>query len=585
MRPAEVVALLHRASHSGRSIAGTLTVREVAEVRLRLLNRGMSEARDRAFGAGASRFTRFLGGHVEADEFDGADRPERSEPFRFDPADLRDPDYEPADEPAGLRELLCPDWLLSGFELSVGTEQPARDSVWNAVRVTAETRPCATPESWVHDRALLSRIDLLMDRELGILLRIDEFFEDELCRTVELSDLVLDPPPPEPAAAPGKEDEADDEEDDDSFAAFKDNIPEPVRLIAQGMGAALGQAVRIGAKLQHVPEPADDEPWFDLAPASPAPDQQIPSQDELSWLLHRSGRGTPRFTAELHCWLDTGALLGVFRALRESEPAVEGIFGPEPFWSALGETAPARHHRVHRVVFADLLHYRLDNRLETKGKPLALACDGATGYRLFPDRLVTVPPAPPEFDLAQALDLSWLLRHHLVVEGLVEYGGRTALRVAVTCGPGETRAMPLMAFDGLEVLVDVELGVGLRLTAHQDGTAVARHELRDVVTAAPSTAAPSTAAAPTAAAPTGSEFALAAPSGGRTVQGGGGMLGDSALPSPVKAAAGAAGALLGGAAMLVGLLGRKRPQPQPEPSREPQPESRPEPPAPPASEA
>ncbi|MFC1433015.1 hypothetical protein ACEZDB_20455 [Streptacidiphilus sp. N1-3] len=564
MNPAAVVALLHRASHTEQRIAGTLNVREVAEVQQRLQRRVLDRIADRAFG-GASRLTRFLGGGIDVDL---TDRPDRSIPF------------EPGQDVPGLDDLLRPGWLLTGFELSVAAEQPpgrgVERGVGRGVLATATPRPAALPDGRAEDsKLLLSRIDLLMDRELGILLRTEEFFEGELCRTVELSDLVLDPLAAEPEAE-GEAEEIPVVTPEDPFAGLEDGIPAPVRLVARGLGSALGEAVRIGARLRPVAEPEDEEPWFDPS-SEPQAIEEDQDQDALVWLLHRSGRSTPRFTAELHSWLDVGALLDAFRSLRESEPALGGFFGPEPLWSAFGETAPRRRHRAHRLVFADLLHYRLDTLLDVEKQPVALACDGAAGYRLFPDRLMTLPPAPPEFDLAQALDLSWLLRHEVAAEGLVEYGGRTALRVAVTGAAGDSGGAPYLLFERLEVLVDVELGVGLRLTAHQDGSAVARCELRNLVVAS---AAPGKL--PEAA---DEVFTLTAPPGGSTHRSSGGPFGDSTLPSPLKAAVGAAGTLAGGAVMLAGLLGRKRPQPEPESQPPTEPGPRPEPPVPPAPEA
>ena len=563
MNPAEAVALLHRASHDEHGIAGTLTVHQVAEVQRRLSRQAMEQAAETAMGPAAARFAHFFGGIHTDDDSVPADRPDARDAFQVAPGRT-----VVGDEPSGLDELLRPGWLIAGFDLSLASEDPDGRVLDGraAVALVAHPRPVAAPRGPIDDKARLSRVEVLVDRELGILLRSAEYFEDELCRTAELTGLVLDPAPPAEHGAVPEEDA-----DEDLFAGLTDAVPAPVRLIARGIGAALGEAVRISARINPVAEPDDGEPWFEQEPgpepepmaAEPEDRAALSQDDALALLLHRSGRGTPPFTAEVHVWVSSRAYLDAGGSLRAPVP----FLGPEAVWSAIGDSTPDRSHRVYRLAFADLLHYRLDTVLDGRGKePTAVSCDGATGYRLFPDRLVTVPAAPPEFATGQLLDLSWLLCHDLTVLGPAEYGGRAALRVGVVPRPhGAGLRTAFFLLDRLELLVDTELGVGLRLTVFRDGDAVARQELRGVEVNGAAEAA--------GAGATG--FALVAPPGGRTHQGGG-PFGDSALPTPLKAAAGAAGALVGGAALFAGLFGRK-PQPSPEPS--------PEPPAGPSAEA
>ena len=520
-----LVGLLHRAARTEYDLAGVLVVHRAEEVEQRLGRRLLEQLSARLSGPAGRAFQ----------GFDPAAAPapvDRRQPFRQS-AGLLDPD---------LRRMLHPAWLIVGCEL---TPVPAADTGGRrTVAATAVPRPFVGSRRRLDRESLLSRFDLLVDAELGVLLRLVEYFDGAVCRTLELEDLAVDAAPD--AAGAAQEDDADD----DGFDAFDAEVPAPVRLVARGIGAAMGEAVRLGARFQErQPAAADDAPWFEPEPAEPAaPEEALPDADALAWLLHRSGREARPFAAELHAWTDTRALFHRAQEARAATPVLGRLLGPDAFWSALDDVVPDREHQVHRLVFADLLRYRLDVVLNpARRAPTGLACDGVHGYRLFPDRLVRVAPAPPEFEQAQLLDLAWLLGHDLTAEGWVEHGGRRALRLTARSRPRAVPSLELL-FPRLEVLVDAEFGVALRSTAYQqDGTAVARHELRGLRSVEPDE----------------SVFRPAPPAGGRTMEGGEGPFGDSALPPPLKAAAGAAGFLAGGAALLAGLFGNRTPSAEP----------------------
>lgn len=550
MDPTGAVALLHHASLASRTrfLGGTLVSYCDHAVEQRLSRAALMQARVRITGDDPGPLGKLLGRTFGGDPTDRTQESPDSDTrtdFRVEPGPL------PVTSPFRLRELLDPGWLLVGYELTVtGTDVVEGRP---AVAVTATTRPAAVPEGQSLITSALDRIDLLVDAELGILLSRTDSVEGEVCRIDRL--LALDPsprpsdPPSDPPSGPPLEDAG--------WEGLDVNVPEPVRLVAQGLGSVLGGAMRAASRFQHRPDRPDDEPWFSTAEPAVAANGRLPGAAELARLLHRSGRDRLPFTAELHQWRDARALA---RSARDNP--VVGDFVPTAVLHAAVDTFPDRTHTVTRLTVADLLHYRLDQLRKPHPRlPDSLACDGTTGYHLFPDRLVTLRPDVPEFAVAQVLDLSWLLLLDLTPEGWTEQQGRRALRLTVRDRDRSHPSAQLLFADRMEVLVDAELGIGLRLTSHRDGAPVLRLELRNLAAVDPTTAE--------------AGFRLAPPPGGRTVKGSGGALQDTGLPGPVQAVAGAAAVAAGGAAMLLGILGNKHRTPPP-PRAEPPAASAPE---------
>ncbi|HEV2639474.1 MAG TPA: hypothetical protein VGX23_30325 [Actinocrinis sp.] len=509
MDRAELVGLLYRAARSKRRYGGAVVLRHVAQVENRR-NRLMRRTAEQS-----GSFLRFM---------------DRSEPPDWQDSRREFPD---GGGEYTAWELLRPAWLLSGWELTITGEDAT------GVRVTVSSRPAGRDSLVRSDLdGALSHREALVDPELGILLRLNDYFEGELRRTAELLDISE---LPGTAAEPGGGDGAAGE------IGFK--VPAAVRLVARGIGAALGGAIRLETTLRTFPTPEpDDEPWFgpDADPAD-LQGRPVPAEDELLARLYDGPRGRAPFTVRLECWQDGKALADRFPELDVGP--LTGVLGPGPMWTAIGEAAPGKVHLAHRAVVTDLVHYRVETlRGGSPKNPRIVACDGTTQYRLFPDRLVTAAAAPPDLSLTRMIDPSWLLAHaELTAHGWTGLAGRRALRLTAR-QLRRDMPHPAFVFPHLELLLDDEFGVLLRLTAFQGeesgraGSPVARIELRELRTADPHP----------------EDFRIGPPANGRTITDTGGPLGDRALPAPLKAAAGAAATLAGGMVLLTGILGRSR---------------------------
>ncbi|HEV3288253.1 MAG TPA: hypothetical protein VG123_04605, partial [Streptosporangiaceae bacterium] len=108
--------------------------------------------------------------------------------------DLAPPPWLPVDvgdEPP-LHQLLCPSELLSGFTLEVRGPVTAcgRDAIAVAATPRASIRHVPRPRAGF----LSDHLEVIVDAELGILLRYEETFEGQQLNLTELTAVVLDPP-------------------------------------------------------------------------------------------------------------------------------------------------------------------------------------------------------------------------------------------------------------------------------------------------------------------------------------------------------------------------------------------------------
>lgn len=364
-----------------------------------------------------------------------------------------------------FRRLLSPAWLLCGFGLRIeGAVTAASRDAWHVVAVPEARRP--TPLG-------PQRFDLIVDAQLGILLRCEA-----LVRGLPLSLEQLDAvriQPPEAA-------------DQSLFAAPPDALPDPRDVVGEflspGLGTAagvaadaLGFAIRHGPRGRQQPPTAGDEPMPRDADDT-GQENWPPVRDETAYLLYRASSASRDVAAELHEWVSAAGFAEGLR--RASRTLRQG--GIARLADAITEkAAPSTTHRVARLTYAaDGLRYRLDwVSGAPRRKPVTESCDGQTRWRVYPDRTVSGPARPAPSRVADLLQPSWLLEWRLADGGAAIGGDRRGYRVRATRVPGVTLAGPALAYDSAIAVIDADLGVITRLTCYAAGEPTERRELRD----------------------------------------------------------------------------------------------------------
>src|SRR5262249_13164316 len=96
-------------------------------------------------------------------------------------------------EPPPMASLLQPSWLLTGFTLAAGGALAGSGP--GALRVTAAPG-LDRPDEAGAGRRRVDRVEIIVDAELGILLRHEEIGDGSPLRVTELTDVRIDPDPP-----------------------------------------------------------------------------------------------------------------------------------------------------------------------------------------------------------------------------------------------------------------------------------------------------------------------------------------------------------------------------------------------------
>jgi hypothetical protein len=448
----------------------------------------------------------------------------------------------PAGGPASaLDDLLRPASLLSQYTLDLaGTEQAGgrlAHRLEARPRLFTASRPGKSPD----------QVLVLVDAELGILLRREELFRGQPVQRTELAGVRLDPPgaadagqfqPPDLPAA----------ERDLPFgnAAMTGRPGDAVRVAAGAAATAMGFAVR------HWPRPAGHHGSAMPVTGTPmATDQLEPAGDDLINLLHRTGMSPPACTAEVHEWTDSALLTQLLSAARASvlPPALDGILGPDAVWEAMAGR-DYTDHQVVRLRLAGDRRYRVDQL--AGGRPSAAettASDGERQWLIRDGKAVVRRFTPLKRELARLTDPAWLLAGYtLWAGGQAEVAGRAGWLVvadrdgAVADLPSPDRAWLRQAWPGslatrVEAVVDPGIAVLLRVVCFARDRTLLCYELSDLVSGPPDASA------------------FEVPSGAR----GGVPFDGHGLPSPTEAVKAAAGLGVVGAAALVGWL-QKRPR-------------------------
>ncbi len=406
-------------------------------------------------------------------------------PWRLDAQDVQDGDGEvhwvSGPEPP-LPDLLCPVWLLISSHLEL--RGPARACGRDAFRVEA-TRRKGLDGYRVPAQFRAGHAEVLVDAELGILLRVAWLADGAEPEVTELVSLDLDPVI-DPAL----------------FA------PPPGSLVAESMGDALRAggpswtvlktvgglaAGGLGAWTRYAPSarppaaeqaaeqadgPADDAAT--ILPDGPAPDRSAdgrpvgpPVSAEVLALLHDSIPGG--FTATVHDWTDLPAMLsqvpdGARRA---------GFGGLGLLIDAISER-PATSHLSYSFQIDGAGRYRIDYPGREDRRPVMVACDGERCWQVYQDRVTVGPAEEPPRGIAELLDPSWLLGCRLSGGIPVLAGDRQAYRINVARGAASSSLSLPSLFPAAVAVVDAGTGLVLRLTSYIGDRPVRRSELRDI---------------------------------------------------------------------------------------------------------
>jgi hypothetical protein len=368
-----------------------------------------------------------------------------------------------------LRTLLRPSWLLTGFTLEI--LGPVTACGREALRVSATPRR-STRDGAARWHQPLDRVDVIVDAELGILLRHEEIFEGKPLKLTEVVDVSFNPAEASDDAqfAPPSGWEAAEK---NGRSISPGGLGWEVTKLATGLAAGgLGALIRSSP-----PDPfgqaTREEPEAAMPEDESLPPGASPVSDEVLHLLYASqGRWAPGIEATMHQWRDFAAMLSQV----PDRDRQAGFGGLGSLVDTAGRRMPATH-TVSRLRIGGPDRYRIDTVVSPRQPgPTSTVCDGQRCWNIFDDEVTVGTAAPPPREIADLFDASWLLESQLTggTETVIE--GRRGYRLAVSSDDPRWRGMSWPD----EVVVDAELGFLLRWISHLGPQAVARYELRDI---------------------------------------------------------------------------------------------------------
>jgi hypothetical protein len=383
-----------------------------------------------------------------------------------------------------LGDLRFPARLLSRFSLEMAG--PVRAGGRPAYRLATKPRPLLSSGSRKPGARPDIEVRVLVDADTGLLLSYEELLEGQPVSRTELSDVRLDPP--EAAddalfhAPPGLD------EPDQPFTGPQAALP---GLPGDAVRAAAGVAANaMGFALRHWPRAsAPGETTVGPETSGPLdPGRLGPVSDEVINLLLRTGLAAPQFTAEVREWIDDRLLTAAISRLRPALPtALDGILGPDAVWDAFSARENSTD-RASRLRLAGPGRYRIDALAGREpSAPETVGCDGERHWQVNGTRVTARRARPLPLDLARLVDPAWLLGvYRLWAGGETDVGGRRGLlvvgrRIEDEYGPlGPELFWKGAAADQVEVVVDAELAVLLRLTGFIDRQPSVSYEMREV---------------------------------------------------------------------------------------------------------
>lgn len=385
--------------------------------------------------------------------------------------------------PSGIRAMLYPSWLVSGWDLELaGTAEAAGRS---AVRVIATPRPLTRGQHAGRDR-LLDQIVLLIDPDLGLLLGHEIVRSGRADETVLISSLV--PGPADVGPAPFRPSfglpVSDRKGYAESAAGLWSQLDGPGWRLAKSAAGALGEG--LGFAVRHTPR-TPPEPGTPPMPDPGPPDTTpAPLPADLVNLLHRTGLPAPWFSATAGTWYDGEGMTAAGQSVRAAAGPLAGLLGPGEVWSALADRPLADRYQAQRVTLSLPGRYRVDQLSGPDSRnPRTRASDGERSWAVYPNRVVVLPARvrPLDDQWLRLADPSWLLAPgwQLSAPRPQRVGGRDGwLLWAHYTGTADSPGWLLMGQGLLPqmcVVADAELGILLRMTSYADGTPVICTEL------------------------------------------------------------------------------------------------------------
>ncbi|HJY57754.1 MAG TPA: hypothetical protein VJ418_15360 [Streptosporangiaceae bacterium] len=376
-----------------------------------------------------------------------------------------------------LPQLFCPSELLTEYTLEVWGPVTACDR--DAIAVQATPRADTGPGLRT---SLSDQLDVIVDAELGILLRYEATFEGQRLSLTELTAVVVDPPEAADLsrfAPPAGSRISQDPED-----SLRETVRGPGReaantVLGLAMGG-LGASIRFAPHLPGRHNFGETDLQEAMPPAEPAvlePEGAPPPSDDLLYLLYRSG-DIPVFTAILDEWQDLTAMTAqVPDSLRAAGHGGVGyLIDSLP---AMTHGKPVAH-TVSRLRASGRDKYRIDYPTG-HNHPKTIACDGEHHWQVFADRTMVGPARPMGGHMATVVDSSWLLGCRLSGGAEISYRGRRAYQLRVAKGGDGWWTAPVVFFPA-DVIVDAELGCLLRLISFAGDKPESWYELSGIGT-------------------------------------------------------------------------------------------------------
>lgn len=401
-----------------------------------------------------------------------------------------------------FRDVVRPTWLMHQFELTTtGTTEVAGRA---ALQVSGTPRLPA--DRWGLITAQLDRVDIVIDAELGLVLRYESVFDGQPLTSLEVADLVINPSAAADPASFRPDDSIEIEENGigpaESHRYWRGRDVETdiqIDKLRVALNVARGAAYLAARQLSRSepaspesPDGADADAEADMpaepppspGPAPATPGSRRPVSDAVLRLIAHTGMAPLNLTAQVHHWFDSALARRSVPTLAfghtHEEPGASGFLGTEE--DSLFDAHDS--HRTARLTLAMPDRYRIEFERENRPRrPLTMACDGERLRKVYHNRVVVSPPLPLPTDYVRLADPAWLLRDWPLSEaGEQIVAGRKAIRLIAERPPVRAdRWSSRSDHDALIAFaIDAELGIVLQQVSYLDNEPVSRYELRHV---------------------------------------------------------------------------------------------------------